>query len=192
MRRDRSPPAIAVAVAYVLRFDMDAGTPTVFGDFSPSYVVVSVALVGLWFLALAAAHSWDRRLLGNGSGEYSAVFGATWRLFAIVAIVALVIIVALIWNRRLIAEDKERGLRIGVGLGPGKSDQSGDGIHNVESPTNGSQATPEREEKLAMARPVARDPIAQGANEKRGKRNTKKPEKLGAQAPARFMDIRTE
>ena len=79
---------VAVGVAYVVRFDTDGGAPTVAGNFSPSYVAVSVAIVVLWLAALAAAHVWDRRLLGVGSGEYSAVWRATWRLFAVVAVVA--------------------------------------------------------------------------------------------------------
>lgn len=79
---------IAVAVAYVARFDTTDGAPAVWGDFSPSYVVVSLVIVAAWYLALAGSHAWDRRLLGVGSGEFSAVFGATWRLFAVVAIVA--------------------------------------------------------------------------------------------------------
>ncbi|WP_456786664.1 sugar transferase [Cellulomonas sp. P5_C5] len=80
--------SVAIAVAYLVRYEMGARSPTVDGDFSPSYLVVSVVLIGLWFLALAASHAWDRRLLGVGSAEFSAVFGATWRLFAVVAIVA--------------------------------------------------------------------------------------------------------
>lgn len=78
---------VAVSVAYLLRFGSSEGH-RVSGNFSPTYLAVAVVLAVVWFGALALAHAWDRRLLGAGSAEYSAVFGATWRLFAVVAVVA--------------------------------------------------------------------------------------------------------
>jgi len=77
---------VAVVAAYLVRFGAD--DRAVAGALSPTYLVVSVVLVVVWFVALASAHVWDRRILMLGSGEYTAVFTATWRLFAVVAIVA--------------------------------------------------------------------------------------------------------
>ncbi|OIQ87470.1 UDP-glucose:undecaprenyl-phosphate glucose-1-phosphate transferase [mine drainage metagenome] len=79
--------AVAVSVAYVVRFDVD-GFPRVSGRFSPSYLAVSVVLMAAWLAILAGGHSRDRRLVGTGPEEYARVFGLTWRLFAGVAIVA--------------------------------------------------------------------------------------------------------
>ncbi|AEE44862.1 sugar transferase [Cellulomonas fimi] len=76
---------VAVGVAYVVRFDV----PTlVSGEYSPSYLAVSAVLATAWLAALAIVRSRDRRIIGTGPVEYARVFGATWRLFAVVAIVA--------------------------------------------------------------------------------------------------------
>lgn len=76
---------LAVGVAYVVRFDV----PTlVSGEYSPSYLAVSAVLATAWLAALAIVRSRDRRIIGTGPVEYARVFGATWRLFAVVAIVA--------------------------------------------------------------------------------------------------------
>ena len=77
----------AVGVAYVVRFDI-GGTTLVSGEFSPSYLTVSGILTAAWLAALAVVRSRDRRIIGTGPVEYARVFGATWRLFAVVAIVA--------------------------------------------------------------------------------------------------------
>lgn len=77
----------AVGVAYVVRFDI-SGTTLVSGEFSPSYLAVSGVLTAAWLAALAVVRSRDRRIIGTGPVEYARVFGATWRLFAVVAIVA--------------------------------------------------------------------------------------------------------
>ena len=79
--------AVAVSVAYVVRFDID-GFPRVSGRFSPSYLTVSVVLMASWLAMLVGGHSRDRRLVGSGPEEYARVFGLTWRLFAGVAVVA--------------------------------------------------------------------------------------------------------
>lgn len=78
---------LAVGLAYVVRFDID-GSAVVAGGFSPSYLALSLFLAAAWMGALALTRSRDRRLVGSGPAEYSRVFGATWRLFAVVAIVA--------------------------------------------------------------------------------------------------------
>ncbi|WP_456847583.1 sugar transferase [Cellulomonas sp. P5_C6] len=79
--------SIAVGVAYVVRFDV-RGLTTVSGEFSPTYLSVSVVLAAAWLGALAAGRTRDRRVVGTGPTEYSRVFGVTWRLFAAVAVVA--------------------------------------------------------------------------------------------------------
>ncbi len=78
---------LAVGLAYLVRFDV-SGLPVVAGSFSPSYLSVAFALALAWLVALALMRTRDRRLVGTGPAEYGRVFGATWRLFAIVAIVA--------------------------------------------------------------------------------------------------------
>jgi exopolysaccharide biosynthesis polyprenyl glycosylphosphotransferase len=77
----------AVMLAYTVRFDID-GSATVSGQFSPSYLAVSAVLAAAWMASLALTRSRDRRLAGVGPAEYTRVFTATWRLFAIVAIIA--------------------------------------------------------------------------------------------------------
>ncbi|WP_163276202.1 sugar transferase [Cellulomonas iranensis] len=78
---------IAVGVAYLVRFPID-GHAYVSGEFSPSYLAVSISLLATWFAALAVGRTRDRRLLGGGSAEFARVFEVTWHLFAGVAIVA--------------------------------------------------------------------------------------------------------
>lgn len=80
---------IAVAVAYLVRFNV-SGLAFVAHDFSPRYLSLSIVLAATWFAALSIAHSRDRRVVGTGPGEYSRVFGATWRLFAVLAIFSYV------------------------------------------------------------------------------------------------------
>ncbi|WP_421732395.1 sugar transferase [Cellulomonas sp.] len=80
---------VAVAVAYIVRFDI-SGLATVSGEFAPTYLAVSVTLAGAWLAALALGRTRDRRVVGSGTAEYSQVFTATWRLFATVAVFAFV------------------------------------------------------------------------------------------------------
>ena len=79
--------AVAVAVAYVLRFDTD-GTARVSGDFAPSYLAVSVVLFATWTAALFLGRTHDHRIIGSGPAEYQRVWQASWRLGAVVAVVA--------------------------------------------------------------------------------------------------------
>ena len=79
--------AVAVAVAYVLRFDT-AGTARVSGDFAPSYLAVSVVLLAAWTAALFLGRTRDHRIIGSGPAEYQRVWQASWRLGALVAVVA--------------------------------------------------------------------------------------------------------
>lgn len=78
--------AIAVAVAYAVRFPL-GGEAVVSGEFSPSYLTVSVVLFAAWFGALTVGRTRDRRLVGTGPGEFTRVAQVTWHLFATVAII---------------------------------------------------------------------------------------------------------
>jgi FlaA1/EpsC-like NDP-sugar epimerase len=84
---DTAAVVVAVAVAYLVRFDV-TGLPSVSGSFSPSYLSVSVVLAVAWLSALALGRTNDRRVLGSGATEFARVFDVTWRLFAAVAVVA--------------------------------------------------------------------------------------------------------
>ncbi|UJP41003.1 sugar transferase [Cellulomonas palmilytica] len=76
----------AVAVAYGLEFPLRSSM-AVSGEYSPSYLAVSVALCAAWFTLLTVGRTRDRRLLGSGTEELSRVCVVTWHLFAGVAIV---------------------------------------------------------------------------------------------------------
>lgn len=76
----------AVSAAYVIRFDVD-GLPRVSGQFSPTYLSVSLVLMVAWLVVLSAGHTRDRRVIGTGPDEYSRVHAMTWRLFAAVAVI---------------------------------------------------------------------------------------------------------
>lgn len=82
---------VAVAVAYVVRFNLGDDAPEVSGSFSPSYLSVSLVLMVAWLAALGGARTRDRRVIGIGPEEYSRVFAVTWRLFATVAVVAFLL-----------------------------------------------------------------------------------------------------
>ena len=79
--------AVAVAVAYIVRFAAD-GSARVGGEFSPSYLVVSVVLFAAWTSALFLERTYDHRIIGAGPAEYQRVWQASWRLGALVAVVA--------------------------------------------------------------------------------------------------------
>lgn len=81
---------VAVGVAYLVRFDIE-GLPAVSGEFSPTYLSVSLVLAVAWLVSLSLMRSRDRRLLGTGSAEYSRVFTASWRLFAVVAVIGFLL-----------------------------------------------------------------------------------------------------
>lgn len=56
-----------------------------------NYTVFSLILAGAWFAALAIYSSRDRRILGIGSLEYKRLFDASWAVFALIAILALLL-----------------------------------------------------------------------------------------------------
>lgn len=79
--------AIALAVAYAVRFPLNGTAAVVSGEFSPSYLSLSVVLFAAWMGALTFGRTRDRRLVGAGPGEFTRVFEVTWHLFATVAII---------------------------------------------------------------------------------------------------------
>lgn len=85
----------AVSGAQLIRFGPDAqgaklpaGAAT-FLDLR--YAVLTAVLILAWLLMLRIHGAYDRRLLGHGPEEYKAVAAASFRLFAMVAIVSFVL-----------------------------------------------------------------------------------------------------
>jgi exopolysaccharide biosynthesis polyprenyl glycosylphosphotransferase len=67
---------------------MAGSEATVVGPMAPSYLSLTVVLGVAWVVALAAVRSRHRRIVGSGPQEYTRVFSASWRLFAVVAVAA--------------------------------------------------------------------------------------------------------
>ncbi|UJP41008.1 sugar transferase [Cellulomonas palmilytica] len=82
--------ALAITTAWALRIGFE-GDQVVSGDLSVHYLTVSLLLAVAWPAALTATRSRDRRVMGQGGAEYQRVWGATWRLFAVVAVVAFLL-----------------------------------------------------------------------------------------------------
>lgn len=53
------------------------------------YYLISAALVALWLGALVVFRTRSPRVIGSGPEEYRRIFGATLRLFGLIAIVSL-------------------------------------------------------------------------------------------------------
>jgi len=78
--------ALVMSLAYAFRFDF--GTRVgVSGPFAPSYTLASVAIGLGWWYALGATGSRDIGILGHGPQELQRLMSATWRCFAVVAII---------------------------------------------------------------------------------------------------------
>nr|WP_231632840.1 sugar transferase [Gordonia sp. HS-NH1] len=78
----------SVLLAQLVRFGADSAlTPN--GAAKVPAVVVSIALVVMWLLALRAFQTLDRRVVGAGSQEYSRVITACLALFGVLAMVDL-------------------------------------------------------------------------------------------------------
>lgn len=80
---------VAVLVAYFLRWDQFINEPV--RPQRVPYVVLSL-LVGLaWSVSLVASRTRDPRVMGSGPTEYHRVFDASWRLFAVLAVLAFLL-----------------------------------------------------------------------------------------------------
>ncbi|SFK18519.1 sugar transferase [Cellulomonas sp. KH9] len=82
--------AVALGIAYAVRFPLD-GRAVVSGEFSPTYLAVSVVLFIAWFAGLTVGRTRDRRLVGTGTNEFSRVVEVTWHLFAAVAVIGFLL-----------------------------------------------------------------------------------------------------
>ncbi|WP_444663097.1 sugar transferase [Cellulomonas sp. CW35] len=80
----------AVVTAWALRIGFE-GDQSVSGDLDVSYLTASLLIAGAWTAALTVGRSRDRRVLGQGAAEYQRVWSATWRVFAVVAVVAFLV-----------------------------------------------------------------------------------------------------
>ena len=89
---DAAVVGLAVGTGLVLRFGFTAasvsGLPA--GTLTGSYVVVATAVVLAWLVSLSVHNTRDWRILGTGPEEYKRVIAASFRLFAIVALVSFV------------------------------------------------------------------------------------------------------
>jgi len=85
----------AVLGAQLIRFGpdaQDAKLPAGAATFLDlRYTVLTAVLILAWLLMLRIHDAYDRRLLGHGPEEYKAVAAASFRLFAMVAIVSFVL-----------------------------------------------------------------------------------------------------
>ena len=80
---------VSVVVGYVVHWrGIVAGRPET--GLTWHDPVTAAAIAVCWFALLAYTKSRDIKIVGVGSTEYQRVFGATWRLFAALAIVAFV------------------------------------------------------------------------------------------------------
>lgn len=78
--------ALVLLVAYGVRFDWNPFV-SVTGPWGPQYWFVSAAIGVLWLAELAWSRSREPRILGHGPQEFQRVLTASWRSFAIIAIV---------------------------------------------------------------------------------------------------------
>lgn len=77
----------AVAVAHWVRFDLEPTIPVV-GSRDLPYLWMSIAIAAGWWLALAISGSRSAPILGHGPQEPQLVVTASWRFFAVIALVA--------------------------------------------------------------------------------------------------------
>ncbi len=80
---------LAVTLAHVVRFGQgDLLVNAVVAEWN--YVVISICLAAMWIAFLAAFRTRSRRVIGSGYDEYQRIVSATFRMFGLVAIIALV------------------------------------------------------------------------------------------------------
>ncbi|MBD7980288.1 MULTISPECIES: sugar transferase [Oerskovia] len=78
---------VGVVAAYFLRWDKFISQP-VREDVGVPYLVLSVLIGVAWAGSLAFSKTRDVRIVGSGPTEYQRVFDSSWRLFAVLAILA--------------------------------------------------------------------------------------------------------
>ena len=78
---------LAIATAQVARFGISPG-PRVDGLHVP-YPILGLILVVSWWISLQAHRVWSPRIIGNGSEEYRRVLVATFRVFAVLALISV-------------------------------------------------------------------------------------------------------
>ncbi|PFG37377.1 Undecaprenyl-phosphate galactose phosphotransferase WbaP/exopolysaccharide biosynthesis polyprenyl glycosylphosphotransferase [Flavimobilis soli] len=79
----------ALLIAYVTRFPRGHDGVRVSNGVHASYLILSLGLLTVWCVAMAAKRTRHRRVVGTGAPEYTAVFQASWLAFSMVAIVCL-------------------------------------------------------------------------------------------------------
>ncbi|MFV0634930.1 sugar transferase [Demequina sp.] len=77
--------ALVMWLAHAVRFGMDA-IAEVSGPAAPNYWWLSLAFATLWVLQLGWSKSREPRILGHGAEEFQRVLHASWRTFAMIAI----------------------------------------------------------------------------------------------------------
>ncbi|GIG53789.1 sugar transferase [Demequina activiva] len=78
--------ALVMVTAHAVRFGWDP-LSRVAGSSTPAYWFVTVAISALWLLQLSWSRSREARILGHGTQEFQRVLTASWRTFAVIAIV---------------------------------------------------------------------------------------------------------
>ena len=78
----------AVAVAHGVRFGFDSDATLTGGPWSPSYMFMSALIALGWWWALGIGGSRDATVLGHGPQELQRLVSASWRVFAVVAMIA--------------------------------------------------------------------------------------------------------
>jgi exopolysaccharide biosynthesis polyprenyl glycosylphosphotransferase len=85
----------AVVGAQLIRFETDSSgamqSPRATTSLNLRYTLYSVVLIVAWVLMLRLDGAYDRRIQGHGPEEYRAVAIASFRLFAVVAIISYVL-----------------------------------------------------------------------------------------------------
>ncbi len=82
---------VTTLAAYVLRFPRGHEGVAVDGLIHAGYITVCVCLAALWCVAMVMRRTRRERLIGAGFAEYTAILGASWLAFSMVAIACLML-----------------------------------------------------------------------------------------------------
>jgi exopolysaccharide biosynthesis polyprenyl glycosylphosphotransferase len=86
---DAAVVTIVVFLAQTLRFGSEVKGPSLTGDSSVDYSVVSIGIVAMWLSALTIYRTRSPRLLGNGAEETRRVLTATLSIFGVLAVFSM-------------------------------------------------------------------------------------------------------